>query len=245
MSGPLLIQGAMHVETELLSEALEERSEQSIGGYSFVRGRLGAQEIVVSRTGIGTIHCAAATALGIAQFRSAAVINQGLAGAHREDLHVGDIVIGESCAAIHDLKMPRRGRGEGCDPFAWELHRHKDDAPPLILCRADPGLTAFFAGMPYEGRKVVGRLGSGDVFNREYDRILWLRARAGEDCEDMESIAAYQVCGQLGVPCIGVRIISNNELTGEAYERTVGLRLQQFLRVCCLQMDKISVILRQ
>ncbi|MFQ8758582.1 MAG: hypothetical protein ACLSAF_03025 [Intestinimonas sp.] len=41
-----------------------------------------------------------------------------------------------------------------------------------------------------------------------------MREHAGERCEDMESIASYQLCHRFGTPCIGLRIISNNELTG-------------------------------
>ena len=76
---------------------------------------------------------------------------------------------------------------------------------------------------------VAGRLGAGDVFNREHDRILWLRARAGQDCEDMESLAAYRVCRRFDAPCLGLRVISNNELTGEPYRREVGEGLQDFI----------------
>lgn len=45
----------------------------------------------------------------------------------------------------------------------------------------------------------------------------------------MESAGCYVSCARLGVPCAGVRIISNNELTGEAYQREMGLVLQRFL----------------
>ena len=60
-------------------------------------------------------------------------------------------------------------------------------------------------------------------------KVLDVRERAGEDCEDMESLAAYRVCRRFAVPCLGLRIISNNELTGEAYRREVGEDLQDFL----------------
>ena len=38
---------------------------------------------------------------GITNFNPDMVINQGIAGAHRKDLHVGDIVIGEKCCNIN------------------------------------------------------------------------------------------------------------------------------------------------
>lgn len=229
MSGPILLQGAMDVETDVLIAALDRGREECIGGFSFWQGLLGGREAVVCRTDIATVCCAAATAVGIAHFHPQVVINQGIAGAHREELHVGDIVVGRECVPIHDLKMPPRGRGEGSDPFAWEFHSHRDGEPALPVYRADPVWAARLERTPYGGRKLAGRLGSGDVFNREADRIAWLRERAGEDCEDMESVAAYQICARMGTPCVGVRIISNNELTGEPYCREVGRDLQRFV----------------
>ncbi len=228
-TGPMLIQGAMEVETDWLLSQLKHRQEKEVGGFSFWRGHCGKLELVVSRTGIGTIRCAAATALGLAAFQPCVVVNQGIAGAHREDLHVGDLVIGRSCIHIHDLKTPVRGVGEGSDPFAWEFHLHEEDQRAFPVYDADPDWAARFERAPYEGVKLSGRLGSGDVFNRETDRILWLRQRAGHLCEDMESAAAYEICDRFATPCVGLRIISNNELTGEPYQRTVGQRLQRFV----------------
>jgi len=221
----------MEVETALLAAALEGRETLEAAGCPFWRGRVGGQDTVVSRTGIGQLDAALATAVGIQTFRPAAVINQGVAGAHREDLEVGDIVLGESCVPIHGLSMPVRGRGEGCDPFAWELRERTGETSRTVTpCPGDPEWLARLEAVPYSGgRKLRGRLGCGDVFNREYDRICWLRERAGEDCEDMESFAAYQVCRRFGVPFLGVRIISNNELTGAAYRPQVGEALQRFL----------------
>ena len=229
MKRPILIQGAMDVETDWLVSRLEARAETVTGGFRFWRGRCGALDLVVSRTEIGTIRCAAATALGVAAFRPQAVINQGVAGSHREDLHVGDLVVGRSCIHIHDVKTQMRDRGEGSAPFDWEFHLHDDGQRVFPVYEADPAWAALFEKAPWQGTRVSGRLGSGDVFYREIDRILWLRQRAGECCEDMESAAAYEVCARFSVPCVGVRIISNNELTGEPYQRTVGEQLQHFV----------------
>lgn len=229
MSGPVLIQGAMDVETEYLVSALECPVETALGGFRFWRGRVEGLDVVVSRTGIGTILASCATALGIQTFAPSLVVNQGVAGGHTEDLHVGDIVVGRTCVHIHDLVTPQKGRGEGADQSTWEFHDHTDGADPLVY-RADPAWAARFEAAGYTGgRKVAGQLGSGDIFNREYDRIFWLRERAGELCEDMESIAAYQICHRFGVPCVGLRILSNNELTGEPYRREVGIGLQRFV----------------
>ena len=229
MSGLLLIQGAMDVETDWLISRLEEAERLEIGGFSFWRGRVGPLALAVSRTEVGMVHAAAATALGIQAFRPALVLDQGTAGAHREDLHVGDIVVGRTCVDIQSAVTPHRGPGEGMCPEEWSLWDFQQDTPPVVY-PGDPAWAARFeAAFSPTGRVTGGRLGSGDLFSREHDRIHWLRERAGEDCEDMESAAVYRVCVQAGTPCLGLRIVSNNELTGEPYRREVGVDLQKFV----------------
>ena len=229
MTGPILIQGAMEVETDRAVGRLENCQEEIIAGFRFWYGRYAGLDLVVSRTEVGMVSAAAATILGIQRFTPSLVLNQGTAGAHRSDLHVGDIVVGRTCVDIQSVLMPKRGAGKGMDPAAWTLWDFDADTPPVFL-EGDARWAERFEAAPYAGGRVVsGRLGTGDVFNREHDRILWLRAQAGEDCEDMESLAAYRVCRRFAVPCLGMRIISNNELTGEPYCREVGENLQDFI----------------
>ncbi len=229
MTGPILIQGAMDVETDRAVGRLENCQEEIIAGFRFWYGRYAGLDLVVSRTEVGMVSAAAATILGIQRFTPSLVLNQGTAGAHRSDLHVGDIVVGRTCVDIQSVLVPKRGAGEGMDPAAWTLWDFDADTPPVFL-EGDARWAERFEAAPYAGGRVVsGRLGTGDVFNREHDRILWLRAQAGEDCEDMESLAAYRVCRRFAVPCLGMRIISNNELTGEPYCREVGENLQDFI----------------
>lgn len=74
-----------------------------------------------------------------------------------------------------------------------------------------------------------GTLGSGDVFNREYDRVVWINNIFNNDCEDMESIGCYSVCEKFNIPCVGVRIISNNELLQEEIDKEKAIELQKLL----------------
>ncbi len=222
--GPILIQGAMPEETNLLVSCLENPEEREIGGYRFWCGSYRGKELVVSRTEIGEINAACVTTLGILTFAPTAILNQGIAGAHSIDLHIGDIVVGETAVHINNWATELKTEGEGSDPFTWSQSFGN------LLLRADPTLVKQVAAADYQGGKLLlGRLGSGDLFSREADRILWLQEKCGHICEDMESIAVYGVCHRMGVPCLGVRIVSNNELTGEAYKPEVGEGLQAFL----------------
>ena len=147
--GLILVQGAMDVETEWLTAQLEAPEETALGEFPFWRGSCRGRELVVSRTGVGMVRAAAATALGIQRFAPALVVNQGIAGAHREDLHVGDIVVGRTCVPIHQVQMPPRSRGEGTAPGDWALWDFAREAPPAPW--------AVEMGMPARHRDSMSR----------------------------------------------------------------------------------------
>ena len=47
-------------------------------------------------------------------------------------------------------------------------------------------------------------------------------------CEEMEGIAIYTVANQYGIPVIDIRVISDNEILKEEYDRNVSIRAQEF-----------------
>ena len=72
-------------------------------------------------------------------------------------------------------------------------------------------------------------LGSGDVFNREIDRINWISNTFDTLSEDMESIGTYETCRKFNIPCIGIRIISNNEILKEQLDENQAIVLQNLI----------------
>lgn len=123
----VLIQGAMDIEVQYSIDLLKDKRLVQIAEYEFYEGTINNIKIVVSKTLVGTINAAIATTIGIENFNPYIVINQGIAGAHKEDLHVGDIVIGEECCNINSYKMPIKSKGKGSDPFEWELNKRAKD----------------------------------------------------------------------------------------------------------------------
>ena len=47
-------------------------------------------------------------------------------------------------------------------------------------------------------------------------------------CEEMEGIAIYTVANQYKIPVIDIRVISDNEILKEEYDRHVSIRAQEF-----------------
>ena len=220
----ILVQGAMQEELELLARMLPGGRWTEQKGYSFYETGLHETKIILSLTQVGILHACISTMLGIERYKPDALINQGTAGGHIRTLEIGDIVIGETAVYINSMQSPIREKGAGSNPLET-----KGGAP----LEADPKLVQAAEQTPYAGTLLRGRLGSGDLFSRETDRIDLLHAQFGQLCEDMESAAAYKVCHLYHIPVIGIRIISNNELTGrheapELFRRTQE-KLQSFL----------------
>lgn len=229
----ILIQGALEEELEQFLSVLLNREEKIIAGYEFYLGKISNQNVILSKTLVGTLNSTIATTLGILNFHPDIVINQGIAGSHSLELHVGDIIIGESCVNINAYKMPLTKKGEGANPFEWELNKRAKDvqfADKNLIKKIEKNFSS------QEKKVYRGILGSGDVFNREYDRINWIQNTFHNLSEDMESIGCYTVCNRFSIPCIGIRIISNNELLQEELNKSVALELQKAI---ILVIDKL------
>ncbi len=127
----------------------------------------------------------------------------------------------------NSYSMTQRSEGEGSNPFEW-----KPDKRAMDIKNSDKNILKDIKEhfeKEYIGKIYVGTLGSGDVFNREIDRINWINKKFNNLCEDMESIGIYSVCNKFDIPCLGVRIISNNEITGEELDESQAITLQKLI----------------
>ena len=89
----ILIQGALDIEIQFLIDNLKCTDKIIIAGYEFHIGYLNNLKVVISKTQVGTINSSTATTIGVIKFNPIFVINQGIAGAYREDINIGDIVV--------------------------------------------------------------------------------------------------------------------------------------------------------
>src|SRR5712664_769993 len=136
-----------------------DKKEITIAAWTFWTGRIGIKSIVISRTEMGPINAAAATALGIEKFHPAAIINQGTAGAHSVQLALWDIVVGEYSTDYSAFKSVHRDKGAGIDTERWTPLSHglRLDNKTLTQFQKFPGdatlVTAALA-IPYSRGKV-------------------------------------------------------------------------------------------
>lgn len=228
---PILVQGAMEDEIAFIKEKMNKIEEMKLYGYTFYKGEIEDYPVVLSKTGVGLMNVTAASVIAIIKFSPCIIINQGVAGGITKDVHKGDFVIGESCININSFQTPYKEEGEGSNSLDWALKTFKEGIDELVTLEANEDLLEF---VKEEAKKqcisyVVGNIGSGDVWNAEKDRLLWLSENYQILCEDMETIGTYQMGEKFNIPTIGIRILSDNLLLGEDYDKSVGKEGQKFV----------------
>lgn len=236
----IVIMAAIDVEADFLIKKLENMVYETIEEYEFYEGTIEDYPVVICRCYVGTINASIATYIAIKKYQPIAILSQGTAGAHGKNIHTGDIVIGQKCVNIISAKTPRKKEGEGSNSLEWNLLKFiSGEEDRLEYQSATKTLIELAKKIPYTDSTVhFGTLGSGDIWNQETDKILWLHQNYGTLCEDMESIAIYTIANRFKIPVLGIRVISNNEILGEPYIRTTGLKSQEFCYQFILEILK-------
>ena len=141
-----------------------------------------------------------------------------------------DIVIGESCININSYWTAKTKKGEGSNLANWELVNFlSGEEDRLVEQKGDNTLIELTKKVDFDGNVYYGKIGSGDIWNNEYDRIMFLNNKYHILCEDMEAISIYTVANQFEIPVISIKMISDNSLIGEEYDREVGKYLDRYI----------------
>lgn len=227
---PIVIIAAMESELEVLKNRLKIVKEIKEPICKFYEAELNGYPIVLCCSKVGCIQASAAITNCIMKYNPVAIINCGLAGALREDLHHYDIVVGTELINIHSIKTKSREKEDVVD---WELVTFcEGEEDRLKIEKADESLIKCIKNIEKEytkGKIVYDRIGSGDVWTAGMERINVLKDMYHIACEEMEGIAIYQIAIQYHIPVADIRVISDNVLTGEEYNKKTGESLQEFV----------------
>lgn len=215
---PIIISGAMDSEITHLITVLNAKLDLEIGGFQFYKGNYENYPIIVSKTNIGMSNVSAATTLAILQYKPKCIINQGTAGSHSRNVHRGDIVIGMTSVNINSFEKV---------DMNFETWKHTDfadhDNNEYKMLTADLKMVEIFTKNHLSNNQThIGVIGSGDVWNKDIPFIDYLNENFGTLCEDMETAAVYNICRRFKVPVIGIRVISNNEILLEEYDKNAS-----------------------
>lgn len=230
---PILIVGAMNPEINYLIEKIDNCTERKISAFNFYEGKINNYPVVLVKTGIGLVNASSAVTIAIEKYNPIVILNEGTAGGITANRHKKDIIIGEEVFNINSYKTPYKELGEGSDSRDWELMMFTDGGTDQkTVFKSDKKLSdlAYSIKDVYKNGKVyTGVIGSGDVWNREKDKLKYLDEKHNVSCEDMEAIAIYTVAKNYDIPVLAIKIMSDNELLGEEYEPKVGYYCQEFV----------------
>jgi len=235
---PIVIEGAMNTETEVLIRALKKPVVYRELNYMFVAGTYKDYPVVIVRTEIGLANSAASTALAIKKFNPCAVINQGTAGGHDPALKIGEIVIGERSFDNTAFRSAYSAAGAGIDltkqenigTYAYDAATKKFQAYTEYF--PDPKLLQVAKTVAAANKNfnvTTGVIGTGNSWLECVDYMNFLHDKYGSSCEEMETNAAAQICQTAGVPFIGIRVLSDNATISREYVPETAKVAQDFV----------------
>jgi nucleoside phosphorylase len=238
-----------HLEGLLRAHGARWEGTDVSGPRRFDRITFNEMPLVLTTSWIGMVAAAAATEAVIARYAPRAVLNYGCTGAHRDDLMLGDVVVGTACVAYDHGRLRPGGAfeptpmhvfvgGEGAKVDAFPT------SPALLAVAESVAGLGGWRPEPWPGagrapRVFFGPVGSADRFTQDVDALRALHARHASLCEDMEAAAIAQVCAIHDLPFLTVKDISNNEFravstfgeegTFKILEAELGKRAAAFL----------------
>ena len=224
MKSWIVIECAMRSEAESFIRNLENPEERSICSFSIVEGKIYGKEIAVGFNRVGMINAAVLTKVLIDEYRPKCIIALGTAGAYLKTLKVNDIILGEKIYNANIVHMS----DENCDV----LEKITEEDWKRDMCFASsPSLLEIGEKVPYDkGNVVVGNVASADFWSFDAGAIEKITRRIPAICEDMESFSEAQVCQIMDTDFLCIRVISNNELSGESFDISAAENGQNFLK---------------
>lgn len=244
-----------HLEGLLRASGATWEGTDVCGPRRFDRVTFNGLPLVLTTCWVGMVAAAAATEAVIVRYAPRAVLNYGCTGAHRDDLMLGDVIVGTACVAYDHGRLRPGGTFEHTSkrlhaddetkiaafPTSTALLATAESIADVGQWRAEPWPEAtWLAGQPRRAPRVFfGPVGSADRFTQDADALRDLHTRHATLCEDMEAAAIAQVCALHDLPFLTVKDISNNEFhtlstfgeagTFKTLEAELGKRAGAFL----------------
>lgn len=189
---------AMEEEIRHLIQAFDYYELHELANQKIYEGLIEGKEVAIVQSGIGKVNASIACSLLIGQFQVELVINTGSAGAIKNGLKIGDLVLSTELA-YHDVDNRIFNYQYGQIPQMPELYKSDEDLIKKIEALSAENLKAH-----------KGLIVSGDSFvssDEETKRIKKYFPNAL--VTEMEGAAIAQTCYQFDIPFIVIRAVSD------------------------------------
>lgn len=228
----LVVGSIFDIELANIVESLKNKNAVREKLANFYEGIYQGKQVIVCQPPVGMINAAAAVTWALEKYKPDYILNIGVANGYLH-IHVGEVVVGLSTINISSMKTETHTQGQKSSPDNWELISYRyGERDRLIDQKANEDFVDKFKGFEImnESKNInYGVIGSGDIVNKEYDRIEFLADNYNVLCEDMAGVAVYTVANAYNVPALDIRIVSKNESMREREERDTGLKLQSLI----------------
>ncbi len=193
--------GAMDIEVDYLKSILTDKNIEVHGGIEFHSGKIGNNEVVVAKCGVGKVFSAICAQVMIDFYNPELIINSGIAGTLVKKFSVLDIVVAEKTCQ-HDMNTTAFGDPMGMISGIGKVFFECDQkvADCLLECVKALGLMG--------GKGVIA---SGDLFVSNESVKEGINKKFNADACEMEGGSIGQVCFVNNVPYGVIRAISDGE----------------------------------
>lgn len=192
---------AMQEELNAIQEKMKNSKVKKIYELEFIIGIIEKNECVIVKGGVGKVNAARTTQILIDNFEVHSIINIGSAGALKDDLKIGDIIVGRELVQ-HDFDITAFGHEKG---YISEIGKTFCSDIKLIK------KTKKIVSNILENNIIrEGIIASGDIFCTSVKMKEKIRSEFNADCVEMEGAAIAQVCTLANIPFIVVRSISDS-----------------------------------
>ena len=197
---------AMSSEQKQLANQLENKTEHREGPFSYTKGTIRRNDVILTQCGIGKVNAAAGTVEMIRNFRPDCIISTGVAGGIDSCLNVMDVVASRQIV-YHDVWC-----GEG------NAYGQVQGLPTFF----EGNETLFQCALSLDTETPIhgGLICTGDKFITDRNELNEIKKNFPEGLAvDMESAAIAQVCHIYNVPFISFRIISDTPGADKHFEQ--------------------------
>lgn len=220
--------GAMDYEITLLIEQMTGVKHIVKAGNTFHTGTLADKEVVVVECGIGKVNAAQCTQMLISEFGVSHIINTGVAGAIKDFLNVGDIVVSTDLLQ-HDYDVTTAG------DFKYGQIPRMDEW--IFIADETLRKLAMQAASQVDGDNQVyqDRIVSGDQFVASAQRKAFILDNFNAAATEMEGAAIAHVSYLNDVPFVIIRAMSD-KADGSAH-----VNFEEFSKRAAIQSAQIVI----
>lgn len=209
----------MDKEIDLILNILQNPGEENEYGVKFWHGKIGKNQITLTKCGIGKVNSALNTLKLIQLIHPDLVINSGVAGG--AGIPIGSVLIADK-VSYNDV---------WCGPGT--VYGQADGMP--LYMKPSKKILDLFENLKLEIQPLVGLICSGDKFISTAEEITFIRSKFPDvKAVDMESASIAQTCISTGTEFAIIRVVSDTPGEGEnisQYKDFWNLAPQQSFKV--------------